>query len=91
MPEFGETEVLWSLHPDAWGNGFATEAARAALDFGFRTAELGLIFAVTRPDNLASQAVMKRLGLVYRRDVVYRDVDSVWFDIDRPGWLRLSP
>ena len=91
VPEFGETEVLWSLHPDAWGNGFATEAARAALDFGFRTAELGLIFAVTRPDNLASQAVMKRLGLVYRRDVVYRDVDSVWFDIDRSGWLRLSP
>jgi hypothetical protein len=34
---------------------------------------------------------MKRLGLVYRRDVVYRDVDSVWFDIDRPGWLRLPP
>lgn len=91
VQEFGETEVLWSLHPDAWGNGFATEAARASLDFGFRTRELDLIFAVTRPDNLASQAVMKRLGLVYRRDVVYRDVDSVWFDIDRPGWLRLPP
>ena len=90
VPEFGETEVLWSLHPDAWGQGFATEAARAALDFGFRTRELDLIFAVTKPDNLASQAVMKRLGLIYRKDVVYRDVDSVWFDIDRPGWLRVS-
>jgi len=89
-PEFGETEVLWSLHPDAWGQGFATEAGRAALDFGFRTVELGLIFAVTKPDNLASQAVMKRLGLIYRKDVVYRHVDSVWFDIDRPGWLRVS-
>lgn len=90
VPEFGETEVLWSLHPDVWGQGLATEAARAALDFGFRTRELDLIFAVTRPDNLASQAVMKRLGLIYRRDVVYRDVDSVWFDIDSRGWLRLS-
>ena len=80
VPEFGETEVLWALHPDAWGKGYATEAARAALKFGFETIRLDLIFAVTKPDNLASQAVMKRLGLVYRRDVVYRDIPSVWFD-----------
>jgi RimJ/RimL family protein N-acetyltransferase len=50
---------------------------------------LKLIFAMTRPDNRASQAVMARLGLTYRKDVVYRDVESVWFDIDRPGWLRM--
>jgi RimJ/RimL family protein N-acetyltransferase len=80
VAEFGETEVLWALHPGAWGNGYATEAARAALAFGFETIGLALIFAVTKPDNLASQAVMKRLGLVYRRDVVYRDIPSVWFD-----------
>ena len=70
VPEFEETEVLWALHPDAWGEGYATEAARAALTFGFETIGLDLIFAITKPDNLASQAVMKRLGLVYRRDVV---------------------
>lgn len=86
VPEFGETEVLWSLHPDAWHKGFATEAARAALDLGFRERGLTLIFAITKPDNLASQAVMKRLGLVYRKDVVYRDVPSVWFDIDKGRW-----
>jgi RimJ/RimL family protein N-acetyltransferase len=86
VPEFGETEVLWSLHPDAWGQGLATEAGRAALDFGFRTLGLRLIFAVTKPDNQASQAVMTRLGLIYRKDVVYRDVESVWFDIDATRW-----
>lgn len=80
VPEFEETEVLWALHPDTWGKGYATEAAGAALAFGFETIGLDLIFAVTKPDNLASQAVMKRLGLVYRRDVVYRDIPSVWFD-----------
>jgi RimJ/RimL family protein N-acetyltransferase len=80
VPEFEETEVLWALHPDAWGKGYATEAAQAALTFGFETIGLALIFAVTRPGNLASQAVMKRLGLVYRRDVVYREIPSVWFD-----------
>ena len=85
VPEFGETEVLWSLHPDAWGHGYATEAARAALKLGFETIGLALIFAITKPDNLASQAVMKRLGLTYRREVVYRDIPSVWFDLNRPS------
>ena len=37
VPEFGETEVLWALHPDAWGKGYATEMARAALGYGFET------------------------------------------------------
>ncbi len=86
VPEFGQTEVLWSLHPDAWGQGFATEAARAALQLGFGTIGLDLIFAITMPNNLASQAVMKRLGLTYRKNVVYRATGSVWFDIDRATW-----
>jgi RimJ/RimL family protein N-acetyltransferase len=86
VPEFGETEVLWSLHPDAWGQGFATEAARAALDLGFRTFDMKLIFAITKPDNRASQAVMTRLGLTYRKNVLYRCIDSVWFDVERASW-----
>src|SRR5471030_242331 len=61
VPEFEATEVLWALHPDAWGKGYATEAARAALKLGFEKIGLALIFAVTKPENFASQAVMKRL------------------------------
>lgn len=87
VPEFGETEVLWAFHPDAWGKGYATEAARASLAHGFETLEMELIFAITLPDNLASQAVMKRLGLIYRRRVEYkRFKDIVWFDMDRQTW-----
>jgi ribosomal-protein-alanine N-acetyltransferase len=87
VPEFGATEVLWALHPDAWGKGYATEVARVALGYGFDTLELDLIFAITLPDNHASQAVMKRLGLTYRRRVEYRGLsDIVWFDIDRETW-----
>ena len=87
VPEFAETEVLWALHPDAWGKGYATEMARAALAYGFDTLGLNLIFAITLPDNHASQAVMKRLGLTYRRKVEYKGFkDIVWFDMDRPTW-----
>jgi ribosomal-protein-alanine N-acetyltransferase len=87
VPEFGETEVLWALHPDVWGKGYATETARAALAYGFDTLALKLIFAMTRPDNLASQAVMRRLGLLYRKNVVYKGMNAVWLDIDRARWL----
>jgi len=87
VPEFGETEVLWALHPDVWGKGYATETARAALAYGFDTLALKLIFAMTRPDNLASQAVMRRLGLLYRKNVVYKGMNAVWLDIDRARWM----
>jgi len=87
VPEFERTEVLWALHPDAWGHGYATETARAALGYGFGALGLDLIFAMTLPDNLASQAVMKRLGLTYRRRVEYKGFkDVVWFDMDRQSW-----
>lgn len=85
VPEFEATEVLWALHPEAWGNGYATEMAREALRFGFETIGLASIFAITRPDNIASQAVMRRLGLSYRKDVVYRGTKAVWFEIGREG------
>jgi ribosomal-protein-alanine N-acetyltransferase len=92
VPEFGETEVLWALHPEAWGQGYATETARAALAHGFDTVGLALIFAMTLPDNLPSQAVMKRLGLTYRRRVQYKGFeDVVWYDVDREVWKSSSP
>jgi len=87
VSEFDETEVLWALHPDAWGKGYATEVACAALAYGFDTLGMDLIFAITLPDNVASQSVMKRIGLTYRRSVKYKGFkDVVWFDVGRDAW-----
>jgi ribosomal-protein-alanine N-acetyltransferase len=60
-------EVDWRLAREAWGEGFATEAARAALDFGFEVLGLDEIVSFTVPANARSRAVMERLGM--RRDV----------------------
>jgi RimJ/RimL family protein N-acetyltransferase len=92
VPEFAETEVLWALHPDAWGKGYATEVARAALAFGFGTLGLKLIFAITLKDNLASQAVMKRIGLTWRKRVDYKGFrDVLWFDVDKANYAASTP
>ncbi len=58
----GEVEVGWHLHPDHWGNGYATEAASGAIARGL-AAGLPEVLAVVRPDNAASQAVCRRLGM----------------------------
>ena len=55
-------EVGWTFHPDAWGRGYATEAAVAAIDWAF--AQLGWddIIHCIDPANAASQALARRLG-----------------------------
>jgi RimJ/RimL family protein N-acetyltransferase len=58
----GEIEIGWHLHPDSWGRGFATEAARALLAHGFAV-ELAEIWAVTDSDNQRSARVCEKLGM----------------------------
>ena len=74
-------EIGWRLIRKAWGNGYATEGARAALIDVFRRVKLLEVLAYTAPDNLRSQAVMKRLRL--RRDAsrdftIYSDRVGTW-------------
>jgi RimJ/RimL family protein N-acetyltransferase len=57
-------EIGWRLVRSAWGKDYATEAARAALTDAFDRVRLTEIFAYTAPDNLRSQAVLRRLHLV---------------------------
>jgi RimJ/RimL family protein N-acetyltransferase len=57
-----EVEVGWHLHPDSWGNGYATEAASAAIGRGFSEG-IDEMYAVVQPENTASLAVCRRLGM----------------------------
>ena len=56
-------EVAWRLARVHWGKGYATEAARAALDYGFAQLGLDEIVAITVPANGRSRRVMERLGM----------------------------
>jgi RimJ/RimL family protein N-acetyltransferase len=57
-------EIGWRLAHAHWGQGFATEAARAALAVGFERIGLAEIVSMTAVGNVRSQAVMRRIGLV---------------------------
>jgi len=66
---FTGVEIGWRLARSAWGSGYASEAARAALDFGFTTIGLDEIVAITLEGNLRSQAVMRRVGMTHAPDL----------------------
>lgn len=56
-------EVGWRLRRDAWGQGFATEAARAALGYAWDELHLDAVVSLTAVGNTRSRAVMERLGM----------------------------
>jgi RimJ/RimL family protein N-acetyltransferase len=58
-------EIGWRLVKEAWGNGYATEAAKAALAYGFGPAGLEEIVSFTATTNLPSQRVMQRIGMTH--------------------------
>lgn len=70
-----DMEVGWHFLPEAWGQGYATEAARAVVERAF-AADIPEILAVTNPANQASQAVCRRLGMT---DLGLR---SDWYDVE---------
>jgi RimJ/RimL family protein N-acetyltransferase len=88
-------EIGWRLKRSAWGKGYASEAARAWLRFGFETIDLKEIVSFTSKTNFPSQKVMERIGM-------YRDLEDdflhpmleqehplaphVLYRLDRPRW-----
>ncbi|UUX48446.1 GNAT family N-acetyltransferase [Nisaea acidiphila] len=62
-PFMPAVEIGWRLAEEHWGYGFATEAARRALDFGFTDLDLKEIVSFTVPANRRSRSVMERLGM----------------------------
>jgi RimJ/RimL family protein N-acetyltransferase len=69
----GEFEIGWRLREDAWGRGYAKEAASAGLDAAFDRFGANEVFAITVIENTASWGLMERLGMRRRSDLDYDD------------------
>jgi ribosomal-protein-alanine N-acetyltransferase len=87
-PEESAVELSYGLARDRWGRGYASEASRAALDFGFREIGLDRIIAIARAENERSHKVMRRLGMRLCRTWKREDGRGrVEYAIDRDRWL----
>jgi len=101
------TEVGWRLGRDHWGQGYATEAATAALTFAFDRLDCREVVSFTATGNDRSRRVMERLGMRHdpaedfdhpnvpdgpvRRHVLYRMARERWPDADRQPAVTRSP
>ncbi len=87
----GEHEIGWRLREDAWGHGYAREAAAASLAMGFERFDAPHILALTVEENAASWGMMKRLGMTRRADLDFENDDFgadtvIVYSITRKEW-----
>ena len=79
-------EIGWRLLPSTWGQGYASEAARAMAGFAFEVLAVPTLLAVCDQDNLASAKVMQRLGMHYRGIERWYDIDTTVYAMAREQW-----
>ncbi len=82
-----DIEVLYLIERSRWGRGYASEAAKAALEFGFNQIGLENIAAVTHQDNAASQRVLSKLGMHLVKEFELEGLPALWFSIAREEFV----
>jgi [ribosomal protein S5]-alanine N-acetyltransferase len=85
-----EVEIGYSLLPNYWGNGYATEAAQFFRDFGFKNEKLDHIISIVDIRNIASQNVAKKNGMTINRQIKYHNLDVFIYQITLEEWNILS-
>jgi ribosomal-protein-alanine N-acetyltransferase len=88
LPEFGETEVAYLLSRPCWGQGLATEAARAAAQFGFETLGLERLVAIAHVENAASQRVIEKLGMSFVEQLHLWGIECYRYSLPRTAFAK---
>jgi [ribosomal protein S5]-alanine N-acetyltransferase len=85
-----DVELTYALVPEAWGRGYATEAAAAALGYAFGEAGLERVVGIARPENGASVAVLRKLGLRALGEAEYWGKRWEKFEVAADDWRAES-
>ncbi|MBN1211544.1 MAG: GNAT family N-acetyltransferase [candidate division Zixibacteria bacterium] len=75
-----EIEIYYGMGRESWGRGYATEAARELLRYGFENLKLERIVAIVLPDNPASIRVVEKIGLKFVRDITGLPEEKKFFE-----------
>lgn len=79
----GDIELGYLFARAVWGNGFATEAARACLEYGFAALGFTQIIALADIDHFASQKVLEKIGFRRRGVERYEGDEDMVFEIEK--------
>jgi len=89
IAETSEVEVDFIIARSFWGCGYATEAARAALQCGFETLNLDRIIALAKPENVASRRVIEKIGMRYARNAEYWGITCAYYKISKSEYANM--
>lgn len=76
-------EVAYHFRRDCWGNGYATEAAKACIAFAFEQLNATKVVSLIRPENMPSQRVAERNGMTVERQVMFHGLPHLLYAIRR--------
>ncbi|MEP6924727.1 MAG: GNAT family N-acetyltransferase [Pyrinomonadaceae bacterium] len=85
-----DVELYYGLTRRVWRQGLATEAARAAVRYGFEEVNLPRITALTFPQNIASQKVLEKLGFEHGGAQIFYQKEVFYFEISRQEYERVK-
>ncbi len=90
LPEFDLVDLGYRFKKAFWGKGYATEASKAILDYGFKTLNLDSIVAIAIPENKASIRVMEKVGMVFDKIAPYDDEtpEAVWYKAEKMNYEK---
>jgi RimJ/RimL family protein N-acetyltransferase len=83
-----EVEIGYHVRRDLWGQGLATEAARACRDFGFARLPVERLISLIRPENLPSCRVAEKNGMTVWKEVTFRNLPHLVYAIRREQALE---
>jgi RimJ/RimL family protein N-acetyltransferase len=86
VTELDETEVGYLLDRSFWGRGYASEAARASLQFGFENFNFDHIIALVHPDNFGSRRVIEKCGMTHMENKVLWGLEMMRYCIEKADW-----
>lgn len=88
IPDNSDIEISYLFDKQYWGKGYATEVAGAVLKHGFETLGLNRVVGFVYPQNMQSIKVLKKIGLVYEKDVVFWGITFNLFSVIKPETLK---
>ncbi len=80
-------DIGYRLQENYWRKGYATESARAWLDYGFNTMRIPEVYASAHVDNAGSNAILQKIGLKYIEKFYYDDLPCNWYKLENKSVL----
>jgi ribosomal-protein-alanine N-acetyltransferase len=83
VDDMEELEIAYRLDPSYWGQGIATESARAVRDHAFDDLQLARVISLIHPDNIPSRRVAEKNGMIPEKETIFRGFPAIVFGINR--------